>query len=354
MKKQIKIVILLFFSAFFIPVEGTLQGEPTREAPTVENLIKKDKFLDTLAEMHIRSLTKQYQLSPEQVEQAKKIYTPDDWKLRYKVGGQMERFGRKMNAFLVEKKEPSLPELRRLIDDLYPLVEKNISEISAQNDRFHAILNKDQQKQHQKQLDETKKEFAELTERLQRWRKQGLEPGELQANFGDDRSYQLARKQAKGEKIDPQADNTDFQPKLYNPEDFDFWEMYVKEFIQAFKLDKTQQTQVWSVLSEIKIQAEQYKKDHHREYSEIRAKFANFRAGGHATTNPAERFKTLRSENQKRLDELNKPHLAMFDELKTRLMKIPTDFQRKQAAELLKSVSVAPDEHKSTSVYLKK
>jgi len=44
----------------------------------------------------------------------------------------------------------------------------------------------------------------------------------------------------------------------------------------------------------------------------------------------------------------------MFDELKTRLMKIPTDFQRKQAAELLKSVSVAPDEHKSTSVYLKK
>jgi len=330
--------------AVFSEVSLCAEAEKKKE-PTTGHLAQNQKFLDTFAEMYVRMLARQYRLSPEQTEKAKQIYSAADWRLQYKAGEQMEAFGQKMHKALVEKREPSVADVRQMIDKLSPLLHRSMDQRMSSAMQFHAILNEDQKKIHEKEMEKMKKEIVELNGRLKRWREEGLRPGELQENFGDDAAYRMAGGKSEEGKAGGKEEEGGGRGgastfRLYKAEQFDFWELYVKEFIRAFELDKAQETQAWSVLSEMKVRGEQYKRDHAREYSEILKQFQNLRTIRRTvtTTNPAKEMKERRQVNQTRLDELNKPLLAMFEELKERLMKIPTELQRRRALEVLGTV----------------
>ena len=85
------------------------------------------------------------------------------------------------------------------------------------------------------------------------------------------------------------------------------WEQYVRDFTRTYKLDAAQQATAESVLREVKERRTTYEQAHRLD------------------------FDSARKGSSKSLEELNKPVVAMFDELKLRLMRIPSSAQRQAA-----------------------
>jgi hypothetical protein len=86
------------------------------------------------------------------------------------------------------------------------------------------------------------------------------------------------------------------------------WEQYLRNFIRTYQLDAAQQGTAASVLREVQERRTSYELSHRTDYE----------TAGKQT-------------GSRTLDELNKPIVAMFEELKMRLLRIPSSAQRQVA-----------------------
>ncbi len=87
------------------------------------------------------------------------------------------------------------------------------------------------------------------------------------------------------------------------------WEQYVRDFVQRYDLDSSQQTTAQSVL---------------REMQQRRTTYEQTRRGDFEAAQQLEDI----GKRQQRLDELNRPITRLFEDLKSRLERIPTAQQR--------------------------
>ena len=92
------------------------------------------------------------------------------------------------------------------------------------------------------------------------------------------------------------------------------WEAYVAEFIRVYDLDDAQQTTARSILTELQARRDQYRQDHQEQFEVLRN-----------TEDPKERSRIFA--------ELSPPIREMFEELKTRLDRIPRPAQQQAAAQ---------------------
>jgi hypothetical protein len=89
----------------------------------------------------------------------------------------------------------------------------------------------------------------------------------------------------------------------------DAWTQYVQQFIASYKIDDAQQQVAWSILKELKGRAQEYRISHKPDYDAV----------GKITD---------KTQHDRQLQTLDAPIDQMFEELKTRLMLIPTEAQR--------------------------
>lgn len=87
------------------------------------------------------------------------------------------------------------------------------------------------------------------------------------------------------------------------------WEQYVRDFVQRYDLDPSQQSTAQSVL---------------REMQQRRTAYEQTRRGDFEAAQQLEDV----GKRQQRLDELNRPVIRLFEDLKSRLERIPTAQQR--------------------------
>jgi hypothetical protein len=90
------------------------------------------------------------------------------------------------------------------------------------------------------------------------------------------------------------------------------WEQYLRDFIQQYNLDPAQQATAQSILREMQERRTAYEQSHRFDYE----KAGQIEDG---------------SQREQRLNELNRPVVRSFDELKMRLMRIPSSAQRQAA-----------------------
>jgi arsenate reductase-like glutaredoxin family protein len=103
----------------------------------------------------------------------------------------------------------------------------------------------------------------------------------------------------------------------------DFWELYVRKFIYDYKLDQPQSNQALQILADAKKQAGEYLTSHSMDYERLQTRLAEAAGDAQAV-----------AEIQKQMTELNKPlQVDMFNEMKERLDKIPTEAQREAQAD---------------------
>lgn len=293
----------------------------SRPAPTVESHLKHRKFLQTYINMRVQGLTRQYGLAPDQTEAVRRILMKEDWKAQFQAAGQLEAFDRAMRQRIAAGTEPSVAEVRAMAEKLSPVCRRTLKDMMLRTLRIHRIMTPDQQRLHRNEIDEMEADSAELNNRLDRWKAGGLRPGELAECFGPDPEH-----------ISPVREQTDLEKRLYSTTSFDFWDLYVKAFIEAFQLDAGQIPMAYSVLNDTKALAHAYRKDHESEFAHAERELADFRGREKpGATGTADAL----ADRRKRLEKLNRPLLDLFDQLKTRLMKIPTDRQRRAALDVL-------------------
>ncbi len=285
----------------------------------------QEKTINTIIDVTARSVARRYDLNPEQAKLAKEMIEKNSWDFineNYETLSDVIPKLYELRSKAFSGQDPSAEEVQQVAEKLYPLIVQASNLIISENEKFDTYLNDKQKVKHRKDMEKMKQDFARMKRKFKRWKEGGYQPGEfLRGSRRRRKARRLREEQAKAKTLDPTQ--------------FDFWEMYVKTFIEAFQLDQGQITLAYSVLNDMKARANAYRNDHAREFKEIRGNIERLSRSN--TTQPTEaRMKQLK-EYKSKLEKLNKPLLDMFEELKQRLMDIPTESQRKKAQELLNS-----------------
>ena len=101
----------------------------------------------------------------------------------------------------------------------------------------------------------------------------------------------------------------------------DYWEQYVRRFIQNYKLDESQTQAAQSILSECKQRAKEYRQGRKEQFEKANKKYREALA---VTPRNLESIRQARRE----VSELNRPIKELFRELRDRLDGIPTAAQK--------------------------
>lgn len=200
-----------------------------------------------------------------------------------------------------------------------PLLDAMKESIVNGNMRWRSILTDEQKVMHDFDLEDINRQFEQV-----------------ESNFKE-----MADGRAEKVKLFPQATRDPAQParpprpnKNYVPPPVptatqpqeDWWDGYVRNFIQKYELNDAQSEAAMSILRECKDRAKSYKKSRAQDFAKAAQRLRDAR-------NPKLPPEVQRSKIRlwkKEDDALKKPILDLFQELKDRLDKIPTNAQRKQ------------------------
>ncbi len=216
-----------------------------------------------------------------------------------------------MRMKMLDEKEPSPAQIQKMAEFIAPIYREATSLVIADAEKKMEKADDQARGQMEKSIDKLKKDSEETTKNLNRWKKGGFKPGEISSI-----SVPFFAK--------PMGGN-------FSQSSFTFWDQYVKMFIEAFQLDAGQRTMVNSIVNDIKTKAKAYREDHKAEFAEIDKAVGVLRK---SKVSEQEKTKTY-AELQKKYGKLEKPLNDMFEDLKQRLMAVPTDDQRKSAQETL-------------------
>lgn len=198
---------------------------------------------------------------------------------------------------------PSAEAAKEFARRAKPLADAIRQEIMEGNMQWRRILNEQQLKQHDKDLDLMKRQFDAYDKMMTRWSDGQILPSDVGI-----RQRQIAR-------------SVPFE---------DAMEHYVRSFIARYELDKGQQETARSILREAQEEVSRYREAHKTEFEQIAAQLKELTASD--PKNDIEATKRLQAEGRKltaRQAELEKPlHDTVFNRLKTRLEDVPTSDQK--------------------------
>lgn len=260
--------------------------------------------VDIVMQPYLSLLTRHYNLSEEQEKYTRMLLTQRvkqflsqherdtrallDEYMNYQTGGQL----------------PPAEAVKEFAQRARPLLAAMYKEIVDGNMKWREILNDEQKKKHDGDLQAIDNTFKELDERFTRWSEGDLRPTDLPTTVGD-------------------------QPRtIMKPEDA--WQYYVRMFIVDYRLDEGQQVTARSVLDELRKEAAAYRLAHKDEFAELEARYQELTQAD-PKTDPNE-LKAAREKRElldKRREKLEGAiSVAMFNRLKQKLMTIPRSDQR--------------------------
>jgi len=318
-------VNLLIWGVLFLgglgagPVRGQEQAASASSGDgTTLGLWNVESMMDTA----VKNISRRYNLSAEQERYTKALMARGVKEFLTKHEQDLRSLLQEILARQVGDQQVS-PELaKRWGERALPMFYDARQAILDNNMEWREILNEDQKKVHDLDLRLMKGNFEFFEKRFQRWQTGEYQPGELPLG-GDTRTTPR-----------PVEPSPAFIVRQMNP---DTWELYVKKFITDYRLDESQKTAALAILKDCRDRAKQYLESRKEDKARIDGLLIEARK-----SQPIDREK-LR-EGSEGLRELNKPVGQLFNELKERLDKIPTEAQR--AAFLGRSPTTRPASEK--------
>ncbi len=312
---------MLYVSASVLLISTIAFGGKAKKGNNSFPLLQENT-INTIIDVTARSVARRYDLNPDQAQIAREMIERNSWNFINEHYDTLLEVMPKLYEFRMkasEGEDPTPAEVQAVAQKLYPLIVEARNLIVSQNEKFDQYLNDKQKVKHQRDIAKMKKDFARIEKKFKRWKEGGYRPGEFAKRRHRRRRMRNINKPKTQKTLDPTM--------------FDFWEMYVKTFIEAFQLDQGQVTLAYSVLNDMKTRANAYRQDHAREFQEVQQAIERLSKAN--TTQPDKKRREELAKYKKKLAKLNQPLLDMFEELKQRLMDIPTDVQRKSAQQLL-------------------
>lgn len=261
--------------------------------------------VDSLMKAAVNQIARQYNLDEKQQEYTQKLMTQ-------RVKGFLQNNERDLRILFSEWWDYQLggqtppPEAAKdFARRAAPLFSAMHQEIIDGNLKWREILNEEQRKLHDRDIEGIDKAFDQYDKQFQRWAK-----GEFQAGDFGSRVSSQPRPIMKSE---------------------DAWQYYVRHFIQDYRLDEGQQQTAYSALRRMREEAAAYRDAHKQDFTELESKY-NELAEAAPKTDPEEleKAKRARKELDGRRERLEREiSTSMFDRLKKELDGIPRDDQRK-------------------------
>ena len=299
-----------------------MADQPSQQNNNAVPMMLQQTAIKSMVDIVSRQVARRYDLRPDQSASAKTMLEKNT----------LEFVNKHYNDFIVlipqaqdirnrvrAGEEPSIAEIKDLSAKLLPIYKEAADLIVSENEKFHNILDDQQKIKHQRDMDRMKADVAETTQKLERWKNGDYQPGEFLNKRNRANRQQTANKPTQT-----------VQEEELTPTSLGFWELYVKTFIEAFQLEKGQVTLAYSVLNDLKVKAQAYRHDHQDEFTNLTQKIQQL-TQAKADAKRDENLKVT----QEKLDTLNQPLMDLFEELKERLMAIPTEAQRKAAQDIL-------------------
>ncbi len=206
---------------------------------------------------------------------------------------------------------PSAEQAKDLARRGGPLVAAIKKEILDGNAKWREILDENQRKIHDRDIEQMNRTFDTLEQTMDRWSKGDVRPGDV---YGGNR------------KVGP-------KPNPALPEDY--WDARVRSFIVDYNLDAGQQATARSILRELREEAGRYRQRNEEKFKALKEKLKEIYASD-AMTDPAERNKAMEKAKRvnEEINELEQPiREDLFKQLLTRLERIPTEDQRRMRRE---------------------
>lgn len=325
-------ISLLLVAAFLLTPVALGQAQPNGPGKTQtspEQLKKLSEKLDRTIDQYVTWLTQIYQMTPDQQQQVRQqLGEVKKEHLKYgdQAAAQMQPLQQELRYY-IEKARKGEPVDKEMVKDLQgrlqAVIEKapmTFNNVVVQTEKLLPKEQVEAGRERQKEFKERMKEFQDRQKRLAAppvpSEIDALKPY-LELGHPTDTVAKLPPPQAAPDKTSeaatPKASTpAPTRPIVVAPMPLDAWGKYVEEFIGKYNLDSKQAGQSQGILSELRKRADEYRLVHKLDYGAV------------------EQIKDapLRSEEVGRLD---KPIQEMFEELRARLDKIPTDPQRKLA-----------------------
>jgi hypothetical protein len=301
-------------SACLVYAEKPATPQDNKNVPA----LMQDASVKTMIDLVSRSVARRYDLRPDQANVAHDMLLKNTQKFMQQHFNDLVVLIPKMQDMRMKAVGGHLSptEVQDLARKLAPIYKDATELIVSENDKFHDILDDKQKLIHQQDMDQMKADVVKTQSKLNRWKQGGYKEGEF-LNDNRPRNKQGQKK--------PIISVKPKEQELMSMTSVSYWEQYVKLFVESFQLDQGQIPMAYSILTEMKDRAKAYREDHSRQYAEIKKNLDQLTKVNATQPDQNEELKAW----QKKLEKLEQPLLDMFNELKDRLMAIPTDDQRK-------------------------
>jgi len=275
-------------------------------------------------------LAERYGLTPEQSAQFRARLLGAVVKVTWKHAEAIMQYSREMVQTRLAGKSFTAEQVARWARLSEPLLRDIRREVRRFGEQFGSLLDARQRELFRRDLASLQKRLEYVAGKMPAWERGewtpadwGLEKDALHAEAAGRAEAPSSRPAAVPERVRrpsrPPVEPSEELPLV--AEDESAWARYVREFIERYSLDEAQQVTARSVLAELEGRAKEYREAHADELARIEQKLREAEDAA------------ARAEAAHQREELLRPIADLFEELKQRLDRLPTDAQRRQAGE---------------------
>jgi hypothetical protein len=303
-------LISSFLVAILIAASGgrllAQDQQQNRSANQLSPLVWK---VEPILERYVSHMARHYNLNEHQTEYTRQLLTQRVKRFLKDYEKDVRSLMAEYYSYQMGRQLPSVEVAKDLAQRGTPLFAAIRKEIIEGNMLWRKVLNEDQKRKHDKDLELMKDQFDKFENKLQRWSEGKLDEDDM----------------GRAAKIDRH------QPRRYE----DFWDFRVRSFILDYGLRPGQQETAYSILRELKKEAARYREKHATRFASLEARYNEIYNSAKKTT-PEELKKaqeTLKSLREEQL-ELERPiREELYNQLLRRLNRIPTQDQRRSYRE---------------------
>jgi hypothetical protein len=295
----------MVLGVLLVPAMAWAQNQPAQNRQTTFNS-PLNWSVDFILNNYVRQVSTYYKLTPEQESYTRGLLSERVHAFLKDHEKDVRLMAAEMMDYKFKGQLPP-PEIAKVwaqrAQQMMPAIR---AEIMEGNVKWRDILDEEQKKQHDRDIEGLERQFDGWNKMFDRWSRGEIAPTDL------DTPGQLSR-----------------QPRTVRPSE-DAWEFYVRTFIQMYNLDEGQQQTANSILRESKEQAVNYREGHKTEFAQLDA--ADQAVVRSDIKKDPEELKKVQEETRKRVErrrELEKPISEIFERLKGRLNDLPTAEQRR-------------------------
>jgi hypothetical protein len=295
---------------------GAAQAQNTQQ-PTPANVNQSLGSMglwdaDIMMEQATINISRRYNLNPEQEEYTRQLLRKRTKEFLAVYEDDLRQILKELFMQQLSGKQPSPEQVRSWGERARSLLEASKKAILDGNMEWRDILNDQQKKVHDIDLNLMDRNFGLLESRFERWQQGEFRPDDWMAN-----------PQAGAARPQPTVTNPPQPVESRNPDDY--WAIYVKKFIKDYQLDEAQRNSALAVLKDVREKATRFREKTQADRDAARTELQRLIR---EKAPPSE----IREWSRKRR-ELDKPISELFEELKSRLAMIPTEAQKKRVAD---------------------